>query len=127
MSELPEGHCSRPAWEIQPIHLAASSGKIQILTLLLGNANIDPWVADENGWQLLHRAAVHGHAQAITLLLNDPQVDPTAYDKEGRMITHIAAMHGKLGALRLLAQVSRIDVHGAVYYQGHTPLYVAII
>lgn len=76
-----------------PIHIAALNGNFDLFNFLLYNApNLDPFVVDKKGENLLHYAAAGGNKNIIETLININIIDPNKADLEGRTPLHIAVL-----------------------------------
>jgi hypothetical protein len=122
IAEHPERVNARGGLEGTPMHVAASQGHVDILSLLLEHG------ADIGGQGLtsqspLHRASHRGKLEAIQCLL-DRGADINARDRDDWTPLYFAAYHGHVECARMLLQRgARINAHDD---QGRTPLHRAV-
>ncbi len=86
------------------IHLAASEGRLEIVSNL-SNKAVD--ALDADGATALHHAAKHSHAKVVRHLLERVDANPNAEDKHGWTPLHFAAQSGNEECVQLLLE------HGA--------------
>merc|ERR1712039_619707 len=113
-------------WDISgscPAHLAAESGNLESLRLLL-TSQCDVDIRDVSGERPAHRAAEAGCAEAISVLLLF-RANLEATDIDGRTAVHCAASAGTLtgSLLRLLVEASA-NMHAATRH-GETAVDLA--
>lgn len=107
--------------EATPLLIAAQSGKIEILKLLL-KAGADFNMKDAYGDTPIHLAISEGHVEIVKLLI-DAGIDINLKDYDGSTPLHSAANKDKKDIIKLLLNAGA-DVNIKDYY-GQTPLHVA--
>eukprot|EP00438_Fugacium_kawagutii_P014801 Skav228790 [mRNA] locus=scaffold589:715744:719207:- [translate_table: standard] len=101
-----------------PIHVAASSGHMEVVGLLLeARADIEATTSVE-GLSALHCAAREGHVDVLKFLLRAGAAkDAPMLDGEGATALHIGAQNGQLEVVQVLleanADVNKATVSGA--------------
>jgi ankyrin repeat protein len=108
---------------LTPLHLAATSGRVDACRLLLGcNARVDVAVPGP-GVQPIHLAAANGKLGVIRLLV-DNGADVDALDAHFRTPLHMAAEHGHLAVVEWL--VNRRATINAANADHYTPRMLAL-
>mmetsp|Transcript_21475 Transcript_21475/g.31148 ORF Transcript_21475/g.31148 Transcript_21475/m.31148 type:complete len:564 (-) Transcript_21475:167-1858(-) len=107
---------------MQPIHWAASEGKISSIRFLV-NSNVDIDSTDANGCTPLVIAAQHNQIPCVVYLIKSGANVEVA-DTNGDLCSHWAAYKGNLELLGALAYLRPQDMHAADKY-GQTPLHLA--
>ena len=112
-----------------PLHLAAETGHIEYVKLLLSMPDID--VNAQTVSELipgrhtpLHYAVRGGHTECVKLLLAQPGINVNAKDKDGYTPLHYAMKNGNVECVKLLLEHQNINVN-AQDKSGYTPLHLA--
>lgn len=126
-----------------PLHVAASLGRLSLVSLLLG-AGAKPTARDGAGETALHVAARFGHAETVSALLEACEHDGSEgytgtgprrrsiarwwsmMTNSGETATFLAAREGFLGVCRALASAGALDPSFA-NSEGVTPIMVATL
>jgi len=108
---MSHNHHGLPSQDISqgktPLHLAAETGHLPILALLLQNgAKVN--ASDDNGQTALHHAAQQGHAQIAELLLERGS-DPLLLDCRGFSPLHLAVAEGLEEVVRVFVERKGVD------------------
>jgi ankyrin repeat protein len=90
--------------------LACSTGRLDVVDLLLKDGRLDPTIPssifpDDLGNNALETACAYGHLSVVQLLLNDPRVDPSSNDC---LAVTLAAGNGHSNILERLLQDQRV-------------------
>ena len=88
-----------------PLHLASTSGHMDLASWLVTKGGADPTARDGNHRQLIHDSCVHGHTELVLLLITDLGswgTDVNARVFDGRTPLHIACQYGHTDIIRLL-------------------------
>ncbi|MBA2653055.1 MAG: ankyrin repeat domain-containing protein [Tatlockia sp.] len=110
------GHLSLDCSET-PLHLAARSGSLGILTLLMNQTDINPNVNNRYGYTPLFEAVRAGNLEAVKLLL------PKASLKAQEGILHHSAKEGHVHVLKYLIDEVKMDF--SIYRSGYLPIHEA--
>ena len=96
-----------------PLCLAAQSGNLEVVRLLLEAAADTEWQDKLNGMRALHCATEEGHDRSeVVHLLLSARADQEAQDFNGDRATHRAAMNGHEQVIRHLLEF-RADMEAA--------------
>ena len=90
--------------------LACSTGRLEVVDVLLKDGRIDPTIpssifTDDLVNNALETACAYGHLSVVQLLLNDPRVDPSSNDC---LAVTLAAGNGHANILERLLQERRV-------------------
>ncbi|RSL54689.1 hypothetical protein CEP54_009750 [Fusarium duplospermum] len=115
-----------------PLSLAAMSGQVEVISLLLAQQSIQPRAKIENSNDGKYKPytplglAVHGgHPSAVEVLLSNPNIAAAARaGEDGEMLLHMAVWHGHEEIVGLLLS-NGMDVN-ARSDTGNTPLHHAV-
>jgi ankyrin repeat protein len=92
-----------------PLHLAAASGNVETVRMLLDEGAELDLPDTVEGFSALHVATMHGHADVVDLLVRYG-ADPEARTRRQQTPLHLAALHGHAGVTaRLLKYHVRLD------------------
>ena len=109
--------------QLTPLHIAATSGDIACVELLLMyNADID--ALSTEGVKPIHMAALSGNTAVVRCLL-DNGADDLALTNEGRLPLHNACTFGHTRVVELLLDRSPSSVNTAATNDRATPLHEA--
>ena len=123
IAKHPEHVNATGGWEVTPLHIAASAGHADILSLLLEHgANVH--ARGINDWTPLHRASVYGEVEAGLCLL-DGGTDIHARGLSNWTPLLHAAFHGRVEFTRLL--IERGATISDQNEDGETPLHLAVL
>ncbi|KAF7990242.1 hypothetical protein HCN44_000047 [Aphidius gifuensis] len=108
-----------------PLHLAASSGQLEVCKLLLElGASID--ATDDLGQKPIHAAAMNNYSEVAQLFLQRHPSLVMACTKDGNTCAHIAAMQG---SVRVIEELMKFDRQGVITARNKlteaTPLQLA--
>ena len=93
--------------DVTPLHLAACSGNVETIKLLLNNgANIN--ITDDDGNTALHLAAKRGRANAISVLLESGS-DVNKAGRRGNTALHMAIQQGHTPCVQELLKHRRVN------------------
>lgn len=110
------GHC--------PLHIAAESGHVEVVKVLLQHNNIDVNVKDPNGCSPLHMAAQQGHVALVEVLLQHNNIDKNIQEQDEWTPLHMAVHQNHVGVVNaLLAKKVKVDIKNTY---NMTPLDIAI-
>ena len=110
---------------IKALHIVASRGHQEMVSLLLQQPDIELNPKTQNTWTPLHLAAFHGHHEVVALLLQQPGIDTNAVNPQGWTALHVAASNGQEEVLALLLDHPGIEA-GASDIDGDTALHIAV-
>ncbi|CAN0598261.1 unnamed protein product, partial [Laminaria digitata] len=108
-------------------YIAARSGNVEILRLLLERAHANPNATDDKGGTPLLAACDSTHAQVeVVRLLLEADADPALAEENGIIPPHVVAYRGCMDLVdtlhsRTLATLNRSD------FKGQTPLFLACV
>jgi cytohesin len=94
-----------------PLHVAASSGFVECIDLLLAHELVNQRIGDNQGRLPLHVAAENGHDEAIAALVATGTVTLNTRTDYGASVLHIALREGNLGLVGFLLEQEGIDVN----------------
>jgi Ankyrin repeats (3 copies) len=107
-----------------PLHLAATTGRVEVAKGLLADPRVDPVARDISDSTPLHLAACHGSSEIVEMLLANPRVDPTAKDNSESTPLHWAARYGRAEVAKKLLTDPRVNLD-ARDNADSTPMQVA--
>lgn len=93
------------------LHLAAESGKLEIVQRLLQDGKYSIYDENNNGVTPIHIAAEKGHKEVVELILQKDSKMVNARDSSGMTPLHRAAGRGQIGVVSLLLSFAGIDVN----------------
>jgi ankyrin repeat protein len=108
-----------------PLLMAVQYERFDVVKLLLSRSDIDVNKADKRGITPLRAAIASGYDQMIDLLLACSNTDVNRRYSDGTIL-YLLAKEGYSELVRKLLK-SRPDINCDVYFNGHTPLDIAII
>lgn len=112
---LDEGHDPNERGVLFPLEIAAGSGNVEILKLLLARgAVVSRAVDDDRAWSPLFSAASGGPAEAVQVLLDagaDPCVRTKVSSVKGMRPSQVARHRGNAQAVPILDQAERTRCH----------------
>jgi ankyrin repeat protein len=122
IAKHPEHINARGGGEVTPMHVAASAGHADVLSLLLERgADVD--VRNDSGITPLYRASRSGNLEAVQVLL-DRRADINARGNEGQTPLSGALFEGRFEFARvLIKRGAKINFHNTS--TGNTPLHLA--
>ncbi|KHN98562.1 Ankyrin repeat-containing domain protein [Metarhizium album ARSEF 1941] len=85
-----------------PIHWAASSNNLEILTLLANQASFDPDVQDDSGWTPLMISASVADSEAVLRVLIQKGAEVNEKNSNGQTALHFVASKKNMDVARLL-------------------------
>ena len=110
---------------INPFHLAADNGHVNIMKLLLSFSSSLLAMADHDGNTPLHHACAHGYLPVVLYLCNEVKHPLMARNKLGETPLHLATKHCHLEVVKYLIDEKGFDPATKDSMIGSTPLHVA--
>lgn len=98
---------------VTPMLIAASKGRVTVVTRLLSDPRVDVLATDAEGRSVLHLAAENGHVEVLSMFLDDDRFrsQVNARTNGGRTPLHHAASHGRIGTMGVLLRDERVGLH----------------
>ncbi|CAM9901261.1 unnamed protein product, partial [Laminaria digitata] len=108
------------------LHMAAKSGKVELVSLLLGLTRADPNAPDNKGGTPLMAvcSCQHASVEAVVRLLLEAGADPTLAQTDGYGPLHAVAVKGKIDVVDLLLSRAPSTLNRCSR-DGASPLFVA--
>jgi ankyrin repeat protein len=93
------------------LSIAAGNGHIEIVRQLLQHDQIQPDIADSEGWSPLFWSISGNHLDVLQLLHSDNRISVNHVDKSGHNILSCAASGGKLELVKYLLSIEHLSVN----------------
>ena len=103
------------------LHIAASSGHLNLCRTLISKHNVDVELPDPDGWTALHYFVRNGNYELVKSVA-DMGVDINLKTNNGKNCLHIAADYGYLNLCKMLISKHNVDVQ-LPDYNGWTALH----
>ena len=106
-TKVNSGNSSGPKQSL--LHLACSSGHLDMVKMLVSEYEADLYARDENNDTPLHRAANCGHFHIVNSVIKDLKYNPNTKGNKGRTILHHACCKGHAKLVETLVIDHNLD------------------
>ena len=108
------------------LHLAATTGWIDIIIELITKYKCDTNCKDNNGHTPLHYAASNIHLEVVRYFINEQHCDPMTRDNNGDTPLHCACYNSQIDIVRYLLSTGKVNPL-AKNKDGEPPMHIHVI
>ena len=113
------------AKKVNPFHLAAEHGKVEVMRFFLDFDGALISMTDHEGNTALHYACCQGHLPTVVFLTEEAKHLLSVKNKRGEMPLHVATKHCHLDVVKFLVDEKHCDLTVKDFVTGSTPIHIA--